>query len=316
MPKYNLKKYIKAILAIIKRYGLELWIVFFVANVAVIISIRSKAQTQTCLTTAQINSDSRCLYIYKSDIYQKGSKSSPHHGHACGTDVSNILPGSHVGNVSRYLLPTYVGTVCTQNQTTPTPTPTATQTRTPTPTPTRTPTATPTQPPAPTRTPTAVPTQAPTQAPTQPPNSTPTLTPASTPTQAPGHTAIPTKTPTSTPKPTTAPVVHLTPTPTPAPTQNTLLTTVIITPTPAPGYIADIGKFGQSFSPLPSLIPEPVQTPAIPVPQTGYNIIYWTTIIAYTSIGLLFIVAVYWLGTKVIKVIKYRSDQKSEEKVK
>lgn len=97
------------------------------------------AQSTTCFTTASVAADSRCLYILDGYVYQKGSRSSPHKGNACGTDVSSIIPSFHretVSAIARYLDPNKVGQIqssCVTATNTPVPTvPAATATATPT----------------------------------------------------------------------------------------------------------------------------------------------------------------------------------------
>ena len=96
---------------------------------------------QTCFTTAQVHSDSRCLYILQNHVFEKGSKSSPHQGYPCGSDVTAYIPSFHFTN--QYILintitldPKDRGEICSN--------PTATPTPTSTPIPTNTPAATPT----------------------------------------------------------------------------------------------------------------------------------------------------------------------------
>lgn len=73
----------------------------------------------SCMTKTQITADSRCLYIIGNQIYQKGSRSSPHIGHPCGTDVTGIVPHSHQDG---RLLPNYIANLCASVTGTPTPT--------------------------------------------------------------------------------------------------------------------------------------------------------------------------------------------------
>jgi len=67
----------------------------------------------TCMTQAQITADNRCLYIVSGKIYDKGTRSSPHHGHPCGTDVTSVIPSDHTSAATSYLDPNYVADVCT-----------------------------------------------------------------------------------------------------------------------------------------------------------------------------------------------------------
>ncbi len=89
---------------------------------------------QTCFTTQTVSSDSRCLYILSGSVYEKGTKSKPHQGNACGTDITNVIPSFHAGDAVRYLDPNFVGKICTVSPS-PTPTSIPTPTRTPTPIP-------------------------------------------------------------------------------------------------------------------------------------------------------------------------------------
>lgn len=106
------------------------------------LSTRNYIVGQTCFTTQTVSSDSRCLYILQGKVYEKGSRSKPHQGNSCGTDVTSIIPSFHFGDLPKYLDPNLVGSICTV-QPSPTPTvPAPTATKTPTPSPTRTPTPT------------------------------------------------------------------------------------------------------------------------------------------------------------------------------
>ena len=162
----------------------------------VTLSTEQSVHSAACLTRQQVSSDSRCLYIMNNNVYQKGSRSSPHKGHPCGTDVTSIIPSFHTDTPSRYLTPNLVGPICTQ------PTPTAVQqvvlTATPLP-----PTAALIATPFPTAGPTA------TGFPT--PTVRPSITPFPTPTRLPSPTV--TAFPTATPAPTVPPLPTATPIP-------------------------------------------------------------------------------------------------------
>lgn len=125
-------------------YGLHLWIMVFVINIAVFYVARYYSFGKTCLTPTQVQTDNRCLYIMSGKVYEKGTRNSPHQGHPCGTDVTSVIPPSHVGNPSMYLLPNNVGDICAAPQP-PTPTPQPKPTNTPIPTPLPQPTAVPQQ---------------------------------------------------------------------------------------------------------------------------------------------------------------------------
>lgn len=77
------------------------------------LTMRYFTYSQTCFTTAQVQSDSRCLYILNGKVYNKGSRSKPHHSNPCGTDVTNIILSFHTQSPLKYLDPNYVGNICT-----------------------------------------------------------------------------------------------------------------------------------------------------------------------------------------------------------
>ncbi|MGI8420351.1 MAG: dockerin type I domain-containing protein [Candidatus Levyibacteriota bacterium] len=158
ISKHHKKKLTK----IFFEYGLHLWIVVFIMNVALFYAVNFYSLGKTCITPQQVQSDNRCLYILNGKVYEKGTRNDPHQGHPCGTDVTSVLPPSHTNNPAMYLLPNYIGDVCSVQPTTPPP-------PQPTAKPTNTPPPPPTQVPAPTR-------QAPTIA-----IPTPTFTPTPTP---------------------------------------------------------------------------------------------------------------------------------------
>ena len=111
---------------------------------------RAVLRAQTCLTRQQVAADSRCLYILSNKVYQKGSRSNPHHGHACGSDITSAIASVpfHTNNPAMYLDPNFIASVCPAVTNTPTPTRTPTPLP-PTPTPTNIPTGTPTPTPTP-----------------------------------------------------------------------------------------------------------------------------------------------------------------------
>lgn len=127
-------------------------------------SIKLYTYAQNCMTKTQISTDTRCLYIYGQNVYEKGTRSRPHQGQTCGIDVTNFIPSFHTTSMASYMDPNLIGAVCPDTLT---PTPT----KTPTPTATRTPTLTPTLSPSLTRTPTQIPSITPTN------TSLPTITP-------------------------------------------------------------------------------------------------------------------------------------------
>lgn len=204
----------KRIKKIFFSYGVHLWLLLFLMNVAIFYVARFYSMGQTCFTPAQVSSDNRCLYILNGKVYEKGSRNSPHQGHSCGSDVTSVLPPSHMADQATYLLPNYVGDICTA-QPTATPVP---------PTNTPIPTATPINTPTPTHQPTS------------------TTTPVPTITQKPTDTPIPIQTSTKT-QPTNTPIVtriysiSLTPTPTVTLSQRTLTPQVTVQPTATSAFL-------------------------------------------------------------------------------
>ncbi len=99
-----------------KNIFLSNWLVFvfliFAANYAVTRSTQLHLYAQSCLTKSQIQTDSRCLYIYGTDVYEIGSKTNPHRSHPCGMDVTSIMPNTHFTKVSKYLTPQLAGSLC------------------------------------------------------------------------------------------------------------------------------------------------------------------------------------------------------------
>lgn len=155
-----MKKNRKRLLKVLAEYGIHLWIILVITNLAVLYAVHFFIMGATCMTPQQVSSDSRCLYIWGKQIYKIGSRPGGHHGHPCGTDVTSVMPASHTGNQASYLLPNYIANVCTVS--TPTPTPTKKLLPTNTPIPNKTPTPTPTR----------QPTNTPKPTPTTPPNAT------------------------------------------------------------------------------------------------------------------------------------------------
>jgi hypothetical protein len=168
----------------IRSYGPAILFVMLTVNYGILRTIQLQSFAQSCMTRSQISADSRCLYIYGTNVYQKGSRSSPHHGHACGSDVTSVMPSFHVSGAVQYLDPNLIGAVCSDIAS---PTPTPLPTVTPTPQATATPR----------------------------PSATNTPRPTTPPTQAPNATATPTRIPTATIRATNSPVATTTHTPTP-----------------------------------------------------------------------------------------------------
>lgn len=191
-------------------FGVYVFIFLFAGNLIATYVMHFYVMGTTCMTTAQVASDSRCLYILSGQVYEKGTRSSPHQAHPCGTDVTAVVPASHINNKASYLLPTYVANICAAVTPTPSPKPTAT----PTPKLTNTPT------------PTVKPVLTSTPIPTTKPNATATPVPTSS--NAASH-------PTSTPTPTQSVAFTATPTHSGNATTPTVTTTLVIsTPTPSP----------------------------------------------------------------------------------
>lgn len=95
---------------------------FFLINFIVTYFLHFTIIASTCMTVQQVQTDSRCLYIANNQVYQKDSRSNPHHGHPCGTDVTSILPSSHHQTPASYLLPNLIANICPATTLTPTPT--------------------------------------------------------------------------------------------------------------------------------------------------------------------------------------------------
>lgn len=102
-------------------------------SVYYVVSLRSKAAS--CFTVDQVKNDARCLYIYKTSVYEKGTRAQPHQGTPCGTDVTSIIPDSHILDKVGHLDPNYQGDICTASEPVPTSTPQPTATPAPTSTP-------------------------------------------------------------------------------------------------------------------------------------------------------------------------------------
>ena len=153
----------------IKKYVIHLIVIFVLANSSIVLIFLSKAQNASCMTQSEIDSDSRCLYIYHNEVYEKGTRSRPHQRVPCGENVDTNIPNLHFsGGTFNRFKDAKVSAFCTGNNSTPAPTqaptqqPTATATATSTPQATKT--ATPTQQPTATATATSTATQSPTNA--------------------------------------------------------------------------------------------------------------------------------------------------------
>ncbi|MGI8420349.1 MAG: hypothetical protein ACR2LN_06960 [Candidatus Levyibacteriota bacterium] len=108
--KVSLKK-------VLFEYGLHIWVLLFLVNIVIFYVVQYHANGQTCLSKAQVSSDTRCLYILSNKIYEKGSRGSPHQGHPCGSDVTSVVPSSHTSGATTYLDPNYVGDICSATAT-------------------------------------------------------------------------------------------------------------------------------------------------------------------------------------------------------
>lgn len=95
-----------------------IFILLFVSG-GVYYTIRIFTRAETCFSVAQVQSDSRCLYIYNNQVFEKGTRAEPHRGNPCGSDVTAIIPNSHLIDKVGRLDPNYQGNICA-NQPAPT----------------------------------------------------------------------------------------------------------------------------------------------------------------------------------------------------
>ncbi len=121
----------KSLKSVTKKYVIQLIIIFVLANSGVALYLYSKA-SGTCMTQAQINADTRCLYVYNNSVYEMGTKNSPHAGHNCGTNFdSTNMPSFHFsGSTLTKFNGKLIAPFCTGVQPTATVTATATATAT------------------------------------------------------------------------------------------------------------------------------------------------------------------------------------------
>jgi hypothetical protein len=105
--------------------------IVFLVNSIITLVWHYKISAATCMTTAQVQSDSRCLYILNGKVYYMGTN-TPHHGHPCRTDVGSS-PSSHADG---RLAPLVIANICPAVTITPTPTVTPLPTHSPTVSPT------------------------------------------------------------------------------------------------------------------------------------------------------------------------------------
>ncbi len=128
----------------IKRHILIIIAVFVVANSSILYLYFSNAAS--CMDQAMINADSRCLYVYNGNVYQKGTKSRPHEGIACGRTVDSIIPNLHFsGGTFTKFNTAKIATFCANGETpmpSASPSPAPTPTASPSPRPTASPVGT------------------------------------------------------------------------------------------------------------------------------------------------------------------------------
>lgn len=112
MANRKKSKKIKKPLFFIKS-GLYVLLLFMLVNGVVFYTVNFFVRGETtCMTQTQIAADNRCLYILNGKIFSQGTRSAPHKGHPCGTDVSSIIPAFHTATPAIYLNPNYVADVC------------------------------------------------------------------------------------------------------------------------------------------------------------------------------------------------------------
>lgn len=85
---------------------------------------RHYVYSQVCYSEQDVQNDAACLYIYEGKVFEKGTRAEPHQGHACGIDVTSIMPVTHFLDMVTYLDPNYKGDICAD---VPTATPAPTQ---------------------------------------------------------------------------------------------------------------------------------------------------------------------------------------------
>lgn len=214
-------------------FNAALLIMVLGAGTYYVVSLYSKAQS--CFTRDEVQQSSKCLYIYQNSVYEKGTRDAPHQGNPCGSDVTALIPNSHMLDKVGHLDPNYQGELCS-NTPQPTATPVPTATDTPVPTATQAPTNT----------------QAP--SPTTGQSSNPTATPTTPPIGgAPISTATPTVRVSSTITPTTR--VLSTATPTMRPTSSSTDSAMLETETPEPTGLTTLPVTGRLEWVAVALIP-------------------------------------------------------------
>lgn len=267
---------------VLSKYWFHIVLIFFVANVAILRVLHLLIFSQSCMTTEQIAQDQRCLYILGNKYYEKGTKSRPHQGNPCGTNVTQLITTQpfHFEDTAFYLDPNYRGEICTGN-------PLPVLSPTPDPTPYIEPT-----PPPPIPTPIQTPNPSPFEQNSHPnPNPTPlpTLIPTSTP-QASGNYGgtnvrlAPSPNPRLSPQPSSQTNLALLPIPSPIATSDTIT---------GFGNIAKGGMVSPS-SPRTFSNPSPSPEKAL-VRFTGT----WSRVFSYAAIFSVFITGIVWVVLKI-----------------
>ncbi|MEM4268094.1 MAG: ferric reductase-like transmembrane domain-containing protein [Candidatus Woesearchaeota archaeon] len=78
-----------------------------------LVLITTSIYAAECMTPSQVASErSKCLYIFDGEVYAKGKYPNKHHAHACGSDVSEVMPQTHISKPEVYLWPYRVSTLC------------------------------------------------------------------------------------------------------------------------------------------------------------------------------------------------------------
>src|SRR5713226_1855725 len=108
------------------QYGLHLIFLFFFINLTGAYVLHYSVIATGCMTITQVQTDNRCLYIWNNQVYQPlgATRALPHNSHPCGTDVTSIVPATHLGaaGMAAHLLPSYIANVCVVTSVPPKPT--------------------------------------------------------------------------------------------------------------------------------------------------------------------------------------------------
>ncbi len=84
-----------------------------------------------CMTPQQVADErTRCLFIYESNVFQKGMYPTKHWEHSCGSDVTDVMRNTHLDNPNIYLWPNLIAPLCETTTTTTSTTTTTIQTTT------------------------------------------------------------------------------------------------------------------------------------------------------------------------------------------